>query len=142
MHFGYTNEIIWSNRVKSLTIILHILTFQIRYFLCLVVLCLAHFVSPYSPFRFRFRAFPESSSATTSNLMSPSNAFRLHKRNYLELQCQGMYDPSIFAKLAGICDDCYNLIRDPEIHGMCRLVATKICLIFSKTTPARTYFIS
>ena len=57
--------------------------------------------------------------------MSPSNAFRLHKRNYLELQCQGMYDPSIFAKLAGICDDCYNLIRDPEIHGMCRLVKTK-----------------
>ena len=104
---------------------LHILTFQIRYFLCLVVLCLAHFVSPYSPFRFRFRAFPDSSSATTSNLMSPSNAFRLHKRNYLELQCQGMYDPSIFAKLAGICDDCYNLIRDPEIHGMCRLVKTK-----------------
>jgi len=95
---------------------------MIRYFLyCLVVLCTSlHVVTPYSPFRFRFRAFPDSASATTSNLMSPSSPFRFHKRSYQDLHCRGMYDPSMFAKLAGVCDDCYNLMRAPEVHGMCR----------------------
>merc|ERR1719219_3302970 len=87
--------------------------------LCLLVLiCFSHYVLPYSPFRFRFRAFPESSGS--SRLMSPANRFRFHKRSYVELQCRGMYDPSIFAQLDGICDDCYNLYREPEVHGMCR----------------------
>ena len=95
---------------------------QIR-FLCLttlLVLCLIpNQVLLYSPFRFRFRAFPGGGS---SNLVPNSNqGFRFHqKRTFSNLECGGMYDPSIFAQLDGICEDCYNLYRSPEVHGLCR----------------------
>ena len=57
-----------------------------------------------------------------------------------------MYDPSIFAQLDGICEDCYNLYRSPEVHGLCRYLlafraairpsdkATKTFLFFSDRT--------
>jgi len=112
---------------KYLTVSLtSLLINMIRYFLCLLVLCLVHAVSPYSPFRFRFRAFPDSSNISGNQKRSfpdypaISGQSGYHKRSYVELKCRGMYDPSIFAKLAGICEDCYNLYRDPEVHGMCR----------------------
>lgn len=54
------------------------------------------------PFRFRFR---DSVPA---------------KRSYVSLQCRGEYDPSRFAQLDGICEDCYNLYREPEVHSLCR----------------------
>ena len=53
------------------------------------------------PFRFRFRDIPA-------------------KRSYTSLQCRGEYDPSRFAQLDGICEDCYNLYREPEVHSLCR----------------------
>jgi len=88
---------------------------MIRYFLCLAfVLCFIPRALLLSPFRFRFRAFPGTSGLSSSG-------FRFHdKRSYVELQCRGMYDPGIFAQLDGICEDCYNLYREPEVHGMCR----------------------
>lgn len=85
---------------------------QSRY---LIVLCLL--IHVVLPFRFRFanqqQQFP----------LTPSVH---HKRSYVELKCRGMYDPSIFAKLSGICEDCYNLYRDPEVHGMCRFVLLRL----------------
>eukprot|EP00096_Caligus_rogercresseyi_P010612 TRINITY_DN3941_c0_g1_i1.p1 TRINITY_DN3941_c0_g1~~TRINITY_DN3941_c0_g1_i1.p1 ORF type:complete len:149 (-),score=29.66 TRINITY_DN3941_c0_g1_i1:560-1006(-) len=42
------------------------------------------------------------------------------KRNYVDLQCRGMYDQGIFAQLDRICEDCYNLYKDAEVHGFCR----------------------
>ncbi|XP_059099554.1 mandibular organ-inhibiting hormone-like [Tigriopus californicus] len=43
-----------------------------------------------------------------------------HKRDYEALECRGMYDHGIFTKLNRICDDCYNLYKDVEVHHYCR----------------------
>lgn len=56
------------------------------------------------------------------NYLYPSNSFSSHrnKRSYADLQCRGIYDPSIFARLERVCEDCYNLYKDDEVHGLCR----------------------
>ncbi|CAG9136472.1 unnamed protein product [Plutella xylostella] len=42
------------------------------------------------------------------------------RRSFFNLQCKGVYDASIFARLDRICDDCYNLFREPELYTLCR----------------------
>ena len=37
-------------------------------------------------------------------------------------ECRGRYDPAIYTTLDNICEDCYNLYKEPDIHSMCRLV--------------------
>ncbi|PSN44322.1 Ion transport peptide [Blattella germanica] len=44
----------------------------------------------------------------------------VNKRSFFELQCKGVYDKSIFARLDRICEDCYNLFREPHLHTLCR----------------------
>ncbi|XP_044020744.1 crustacean hyperglycemic hormones 4-like isoform X2 [Aphidius gifuensis] len=44
----------------------------------------------------------------------------LGKRSFSTLQCKGVYDKSIFARLDRICEDCYNLFREPQLHTLCR----------------------
>ncbi|XP_034951409.1 ion transport peptide [Chelonus insularis] len=44
----------------------------------------------------------------------------LGKRSYIDLGCKGVYDKSIFARLDRVCEDCYNLFREPQIHSLCR----------------------
>nr|QQW38912.1 prepro-ion transport peptide-like variant 2 [Lygus hesperus] len=44
----------------------------------------------------------------------------LNKRSFFDLQCKGVYDKSIFARLDRICEDCYNLFREPSLHSLCR----------------------
>ena len=44
----------------------------------------------------------------------------LNKRSYADLQCRGIYDASIFARLERVCEDCYNLYKDDEVLGLCR----------------------
>nr|CAI5839632.1 unnamed protein product [Callosobruchus analis] len=44
----------------------------------------------------------------------------LTKRSFADLRCRGVYDKSIFARLDRICEDCYNLFREPSIHSLCR----------------------
>ncbi|XP_014274474.1 ion transport peptide-like isoform X1 [Halyomorpha halys] len=44
----------------------------------------------------------------------------LNKRSFFDLQCKGVYDKSIFARLDRICEDCYNLFREPQLHSLCR----------------------
>ena len=46
----------------------------------------------------------------------------LNKRSYADLQCRGIYDASIFARLERVCEDCYNLYKDDEVLGLCRYV--------------------
>lgn len=46
----------------------------------------------------------------------------LGKRSFMQLQCKGIYDKSIFARLDRICEDCYNLFREPSLHTLCRFV--------------------
>ena len=44
----------------------------------------------------------------------------LSKRSFFDIQCKGVYDKSIFARLDRICEDCYNLFREPQLHSLCR----------------------
>jgi len=44
----------------------------------------------------------------------------LSKRSFFDIQCKGVYDKGIFARLDRICDDCYNLYREPQLHSLCR----------------------
>lgn len=77
---------------------------------------------------FRFRAFPRYQSIEQALLTGdedtdkyPPSGFRVNaKRSYVDLRCRGMYAPRIFAQLDRICEDCYNLYRDAEVHNMCR----------------------
>ena len=34
--------------------------------------------------------------------------------------CHGKYDPSIYTQLDNICEDCYNLYKEPDVHQFCR----------------------
>ncbi|XKL66325.1 hypothetical protein PGB90_009745 [Kerria lacca] len=42
------------------------------------------------------------------------------KRSFYDIHCKGIYDQSIFAKVDQICEDCYNLFREPKLHSVCR----------------------
>nr|CAH0102332.1 unnamed protein product [Daphnia galeata] len=44
----------------------------------------------------------------------------LSKRSFFDINCKGLYDKSIFARLDRICQDCYSLYREPELHTLCR----------------------
>lgn len=57
------------------------------------------------------------------DMRDSSPAPRLHhltKRSFFNIQCKGVYDKSIFARLDRICEDCYNLFREPQLHSLCR----------------------
>ncbi|KAK3912313.1 Ion transport peptide-like [Frankliniella fusca] len=47
-------------------------------------------------------------------------AHPVSKRSFFDIQCKGVYDKSIFARLDRICEDCYNLFREPQLHSLCR----------------------
>ncbi|XP_066582898.1 crustacean hyperglycemic hormones 5 isoform X2 [Prorops nasuta] len=47
-------------------------------------------------------------------------ASSLSKRSFMDIECKGVYDRSIFARLDRICEDCYNLFREPSLHTLCR----------------------
>ena len=57
--------------------------------------------------------YPQSNSHLTG-------VSHLNKRSYADLQCRGIYDASIFARLERVCEDCYNLYKDDEVLGLCR----------------------
>lgn len=44
----------------------------------------------------------------------------ISRRSFAELQCKGVYDRSLFARLDRICEDCYNLFREHQLHRLCR----------------------
>ncbi|XP_066149100.1 ion transport peptide-like isoform X1 [Euwallacea fornicatus] len=49
----------------------------------------------------------------------PLLTHHLSKRSFFDIQCKGVYDKTIFAKLDRICEDCYNLFREPQVHSLC-----------------------
>ncbi|XP_050297542.1 crustacean hyperglycemic hormone isoform X2 [Anthonomus grandis grandis] len=49
----------------------------------------------------------------------PLLSHHLSKRSFFNIQCKGVYDKGIFAKLDRICEDCYNLFREPQVHSLC-----------------------
>nr|AGO81746.1 crustacean hyperglycemic hormone [Tigriopus japonicus] len=94
----------------------------------------AGLMSSNSPFRFRFNGDSLGGLSPYKRDNSPqgdNDAMELEKatyqpssqmlkRDYEALQCRGMYDLSIFTKLNRICEDCFNLYHDAEIHELCR----------------------
>lgn len=60
------------------------------------------------------------SSSSPSKRYPPLLAHHLTKRSFFDIQCKGVYDKSIFARLDRICEDCYNLFREPQLHSLCR----------------------
>ncbi|KAJ8717466.1 hypothetical protein PYW08_005865 [Mythimna loreyi] len=42
------------------------------------------------------------------------------RRSFFALECKGVFDAAMFARLDRICDDCYNLFREPELYTLCR----------------------
>jgi hypothetical protein len=56
----------------------------------------------------------------------------LNKRSFFEIQCKGVYDKSIFARLDRICEDCYNLFREPQLHSLCRYVLFSLYFTHTK----------
>lgn len=39
---------------------------------------------------------------------------------FLDLNCEGRFNASAFARLDRVCEDCYNLFREQEIHKECK----------------------
>ncbi|XP_054161098.1 ion transport peptide-like [Oppia nitens] len=44
----------------------------------------------------------------------------LHKRTFAGLGCLGIYDKAKFARLDRVCEECYQLYREPDLHTSCR----------------------
>nr|CAH0101757.1 unnamed protein product [Daphnia galeata] len=57
---------------------------------------------------------PSAVSALSSGHHSMS------KRSFFDINCKGLFEKSIFARLDRICQDCYSLYREPELHTLCR----------------------
>ncbi|XP_050041811.1 crustacean hyperglycemic hormone isoform X1 [Dermacentor andersoni] len=47
-------------------------------------------------------------------------ARNLHKRSFLELGCRGNFEQSYLARLERVCEECYQLYREPEVYNLCR----------------------
>jgi len=44
----------------------------------------------------------------------------IFKRSFAGLGCLGIYDKAKFARLDRVCEECYTLYREPDIHTSCR----------------------
>ncbi|XP_026463665.1 ion transport peptide-like [Ctenocephalides felis] len=55
-----------------------------------------------------------------SALTSDFSPHSILKRSFFDIQCKGVYDKGIFARLDRICEDCYNLFREPQLHALCK----------------------
>jgi len=57
------------------------------------------------------------------SLLANYPAFPLHnsKRNGgMPDECRGKYDTAIYTQLDNICEDCYNLYKEADVHQACR----------------------
>ncbi|XP_054719769.1 crustacean hyperglycemic hormone-like [Uloborus diversus] len=59
----------------------------------------------------------------------------LQKRSFVQLGCMGMFDRSKFARLDAVCEECYELYREPDVSVMCRSNCFKN-KVFSKCVDA------
>ncbi|XP_026743808.1 CHH-like protein isoform X2 [Trichoplusia ni] len=49
----------------------------------------------------------------------PSSSHHITRRSFFSRKCKGVYDASYFARLDRICDDCFNLFREPSLYNLC-----------------------
>ncbi|XP_037792957.1 crustacean hyperglycemic hormones 4-like [Penaeus monodon] len=68
-------------------------------------------------------ASPSPASARSLDA-SPSSAssgnHSLSKRSLFDPACTGIYDRQLLGKLGRLCDDCYNVFREPKVATGCR----------------------
>lgn len=51
----------------------------------------------------------------------PQQNHNISKRStFFDLECKGVYNKSIFRRLERICEDCYLLFREPQVHTLCK----------------------
>ncbi|CAG0895675.1 unnamed protein product [Cyprideis torosa] len=43
----------------------------------------------------------------------------ISKKSFQDLKCGGMFDKSMYVKLERVCDECFRLYMNPDIHSMC-----------------------
>lgn len=54
-------------------------------------------------------------------LISSLPQHSLAKRSaFFDIECKGVFNKSIFYRLDRICEDCYSLFREPELHTLCK----------------------
>nr|QTY40864.1 venom polypeptide precursor [Doratifera vulnerans] len=46
-------------------------------------------------------------------------AHHVARRSVDDYQCKGVYDASMFARLERLCQDCYNVFREPIVYSQC-----------------------
>uniref|UniRef100_A0A336LXM0 CSON007572 protein n=1 Tax=Culicoides sonorensis TaxID=179676 RepID=A0A336LXM0_CULSO len=42
------------------------------------------------------------------------------RSTFFDIECKGVYNKSIFFRLDRVCDDCYSLFREPQLHTLCK----------------------
>ncbi|KAI1285174.1 Ion transport peptide-like [Halotydeus destructor] len=52
--------------------------------------------------------------------LTPGQGREIQKRSFSQLGCLGVYDKAKFARLDRVCEECYQLYREPELQYMCR----------------------
>ncbi|KAF8763966.1 Ion transport peptide like protein [Argiope bruennichi] len=50
------------------------------------------------------------------------------KRSFSDLGCMGVYDKAKFARLDRVCEECYQLFRESDVHTSCRSVEWNLFL--------------
>ena len=58
--------------------------------------------------------------ASSTQQPNQAEAKGIFKRSFAGLGCLGVYDKGKFARLDRVCEECYQLYREPDIHSACR----------------------
>lgn len=61
-----------------------------------------------------------SSTAQSGPALGQPEPKGIFKRSFAGLGCLGVYDKAKFARLDRVCEECYTLYREPDIHSACR----------------------
>jgi hypothetical protein len=62
---------------------------------------------------------------------SPVQSRDLHKRSFVGLGCLGTFDKAKFARLDRVCEECYNLYREPELQGESLVTSARPLLVLT-----------
>lgn len=79
----------------------------------------AHHLHHHSNGHHRMMSVGSGAAGSSSGIDHP-----LSKRSFFDIQCKGVYDKTIFARLDRVCEDCYNLFREPQLHTLCRFASS------------------
>ncbi|KOB62754.1 Ion-transport peptide-like protein, partial [Operophtera brumata] len=71
-------------------------------------------------------------AVTLSSAATPSTPHHVARRSF-SLECKG-YNGAIFARIDRICDDCYNLFREPQLKDCFTTDYFKACVELLKKT--------